>query len=196
MRVFSYAATYFKTKDDARYAAFFDACHIKWEYREHTYPIGLGINYTPSFLLYNIRCIHAYETVCPILCVEINTAVQPSDVLKMWSLSRFLPMYLIDRPLMIDDYTPDGEDYNFDIENRDIDMSSYNLQKVDGDYFGAWPGLAADGSGFALFGSDYTYLSQMSIKLMTRAYESAYNSDIVIEDISDEVYKEAFMARQ
>ena len=51
-------------------------------------------------------------------------------------------------------------------------VASFNFETVDGDYFGAMPGVGLDGS-FQLFGADSGYICDMDRKATERAYRLA-----------------------
>ena len=51
-------------------------------------------------------------------------------------------------------------------------MSVFNFETIDGDYFGAMPGVGKDGR-FQLFGADSSYTGDMNKGATERAYRLA-----------------------
>lgn len=45
----------FRSRLEARWAVFFDACGVDWEYEPEGYELGNGIRYLPDFLLHNVQ---------------------------------------------------------------------------------------------------------------------------------------------
>ncbi len=45
----------FRSRLEARWAVFFDACGVEWEYEPEGYELGNGIRYLPDFLLHNVQ---------------------------------------------------------------------------------------------------------------------------------------------
>lgn len=54
----------FRSRLEARWAVFFDACGVKWEYEPEGFDLGDGIYYLPDFLLHDIII---YDMVSPAL---------------------------------------------------------------------------------------------------------------------------------
>ena len=44
----------FRSRLEARWAVFFDACGVEWEYEPEGYDLGDGIYYLPDFLLHDV----------------------------------------------------------------------------------------------------------------------------------------------
>ena len=44
----------FRSRLEARWAVFFDACGVKWEYEPEGYDLGNGTYYLPDFLLHGV----------------------------------------------------------------------------------------------------------------------------------------------
>ena len=45
----------FNSRLEAKWAAFFDACGVEWEYKPKEYDLGNGVKYHPSFLLNDVK---------------------------------------------------------------------------------------------------------------------------------------------
>ena len=63
-------------------------------------------------------------------------------------------------------------------------VSSFNFETVDGDYFGAMPGVGQDGS-FQLFGADSGYFCDMDKKATERAYRLARQLQFTYRELRD-----------
>ncbi|MCM1297534.1 MAG: hypothetical protein NC311_18505 [Muribaculaceae bacterium] len=50
-----YKGYLFRSRLEARWAVFFDACGVEWEYEPEGYSLGRGIRYLPDFLLHNVQ---------------------------------------------------------------------------------------------------------------------------------------------
>lgn len=44
----------FRSRAEARWAVFFDACNVEWEYEPEGYDLGNGLYYLPDFLVHNV----------------------------------------------------------------------------------------------------------------------------------------------
>lgn len=57
----------FRSRLEERWAVFFDACGVKWEYEPEGYDLGDGTYYLPDFLLHGVTVNHAtYAENCDI----------------------------------------------------------------------------------------------------------------------------------
>lgn len=45
----------FRSRLEARWAVFFDACGVEWEYEPEGYDLGNGLYYLPDFLLHGVQ---------------------------------------------------------------------------------------------------------------------------------------------
>ena len=50
-----YKGYLFRSRLEARWAVFFDACGVDWEYEPEGYDLGNGIHYLPDFLLHKVQ---------------------------------------------------------------------------------------------------------------------------------------------
>ena len=50
-----YKGYLFRSRLEARWAVFFDACGVDWEYEPEGYDLGDGIRYLPDFLLHGLE---------------------------------------------------------------------------------------------------------------------------------------------
>ncbi len=58
-----YKGCRFRSRLEARWAVFFEACGVKWEYEPEGYELGDGTCYLPDFLLYDVH-IHKGDITC------------------------------------------------------------------------------------------------------------------------------------
>ena len=168
----------FRSRLEARWAVFFDACGVAWEYEPEGYDLGNGLYYLPDFLLHGVR-----GRVAGDLYVEVKGTMTECDARK---ISRFSNMSITDRgtfvenPILVVGNIPEGGNIN-DIL-RYIGYAGYkvfphgvcmfNFITVDGDYFAAYPGVNRKGR-FELFGDDASYLRNMNRRATERAYRMA-----------------------
>lgn len=175
----------FRSRLEARWAVFFDACGVKWEYEPEGYDLGNGIYYLPDFLLHGVTIDHAsYERNCDIY-VEVKGEMNDRDAEKInrffsagyseendWGVSR--------SAVLVVGSIPDGGTADEIIDSmRDAAYDDYrgwpnyyNFETVDGDYFAAYPGVDRNGT-FSLFGDDCSYLCRMDRRATERAYRAA-----------------------
>lgn len=159
----------FRSRLEARWAVFFDACGVKWEYEPEGFDLGDGIWYLPDFLLHDVYTHHGGGDTPDYwgdLWVEIKGQMTDADRDK---LRRFAtPKYWIDadsaNPLLICLGFPEGETA-YDLldwcSNADWKYQRdwappfpYNFGEIDGDNYTAFPCIAV-GKHFALVGGDY-----------------------------------------
>ena len=73
----------FRSRLEARWAVFFDACGVKWEYEPEGYDLGDGTYYLPDFLLHGVTVNHAtYAENCDIY-VEVKGQMNDADADKI-----------------------------------------------------------------------------------------------------------------
>lgn len=168
----------FRSRLEARWAVFFDACGISWEYESEGYDLGNGLYYLPDFLLHGVRGRAAGD-----LYVEVKGRMSELDARK---ISRFCNMSItehgtfVENPILVLGNIPEGGNINDII--RYIGYAGYNVFPhgvcmfnfitVDGDYFAAYPGINRKGR-FELFGDDSFSLHNMNRRATEHAYRMA-----------------------
>ena len=142
----------FRSRLEARWAVFFDACGVRWEYEPEGYELNNGQQYLPDFLLHDVE-----GRVDGDLHVEVKGKMTKTDAAKINQFSEGK------HPLLVVPGIPDGDDIG-DIESYCREWGRYefpgfgggpypfNFQTIDGDYFVAHPGINKQGK-FELFGS-------------------------------------------
>lgn len=69
----------FRSRLEARWAVFFDACGVSWEYEPEGYDLGNGLYYLPDFLLHGVTINHAYHAKGRDLYVEVKGQMTDRD---------------------------------------------------------------------------------------------------------------------
>lgn len=165
-----YNGCLFRSRLEARWAVFFDACGVKWEYEPEGYDLGNGIWYLPDFLLHDVVFNHAAYSRHNDLYVEVKGVMTADDALKIKKFSEECPILVVGEIPKGEEFTALCEDMSW--RNASFDVVPFNFETVDGDYFGAFPGVDLDGD-FELFGDDCSYLDAMDTKLTAIAYRKA-----------------------
>ena len=180
-----YRGYLFRSRLEVRWAVFFDACGVDWEYEPEGYDLGNGLYYLPDFLLHGVTINHGYFKKNCDIYVEVKGQMNDADAEK---INRF---YAAGYPegndwgvshtaVLVVGNIPDGEDMCEILDNLQTEAyhdhhgwpNLYNFETVDGDYFGAYPGVDKHGK-FNLFGDDSTYLWSMNSDVTERAYRLA-----------------------
>ena len=147
----------FRSRLEARWAVFFDACSVKWEYEPEGYDLGNGLCYLPDFLLHNVTVHHGtYRRGCDIY-VEVKGVMTDEDALK---IKRFAESGMPEEecdlsktPVLVVGNIPDGETIYGILDSLSREAYNdhgewpnfYNFETVDGDYFAAYPGVDRNG---------------------------------------------------
>lgn len=180
-----YKGYLFRSRLEARWAVFFDACGVDWEYEPEGYDLGNGLYYLPDFLLHSVTVNHGcFEKNCNIY-VEVKGQMNDVDAEKIkrfyaagysenngWGVSQTAVLVVGNIP------AGDSMDEILDCLQtaayRDHHNwpNFYNFGTVDGDYFGAYPGVDKHGV-FNLFGDDCSYLWSMNATTTEHAYRLA-----------------------
>lgn len=180
-----YKGYLFRSRLEARWAVFFDACGVKWDYEPEGYDLGDGIGYLPDFLLHGVTVNHGiYKEDCDIY-VEVKGQMTDFDALK---INRFYQLGCSSRDddgvsktaVLVVGSIPPGNSMRDVIhviqavsyEDHQEWPNLYNFRTIDGDYFAAYPGVDKKGV-FHLFGDDASYLGNMDEARTEYAYRIA-----------------------
>lgn len=91
----AYKGYRFRSRLEARWAVFFDACGFKWEYEPEGYNID-GVQYLPDFRLYDVqRRVYSEEDSCLPFFVEVKGEYTDESEHKIFELSRHYPVYVV-----------------------------------------------------------------------------------------------------
>mgnify|MGYP003612618201 FL=1 len=170
----------FRSRLEARWAVFFDACRVKWEYEPEGFALPNGQFYLPDFLL------HGCDGRSPTgLYVEVKGKMTEADAEKILQFSgiKDIQSYEIKNPILVVAGIPDGDCIS-DIEDFCQEWGYYgfpgikhgpypfNFETIDGDYFVAHPGVNKKGQ-FELFGDDSNYTYDRDDIATLRAFKLA-----------------------
>lgn len=173
----------FRSRLEARWAVFFDACGVDWEYEPEGYALGNGIYYLPDFLLHGV----AGRTggTSGELYVEVKGNMTKTDADKINAFVEAGTEYdaegypVIHTPVLIVGRIPDGDTIDAitrfaedEAYSTGIRPYAFNFETVDGDYFAAHPGINRNGQ-FELFGDDSGYLDDRDDVSTLAAYRKA-----------------------
>jgi hypothetical protein len=170
----------FRSRLEARWAVFFDACRVEYEYEPEGYDLGNGLKYLPDFLLHGVDGRASGD-----LYVEVKGNMDDYDAIR---IKRFVELGK-ENPdrceksktaMLVVGKIPDGDSignitrYISDKAYEDHAKwpNEFNFETIDGDYFAAHPGVNQDGK-FELFGDDSSYLADMDLVRTERAYRLA-----------------------
>ncbi|MCD7724942.1 MAG: hypothetical protein LUI12_05235 [Clostridiales bacterium] len=176
-----YKGYLFRSRLEARWAVFFDACDVSWEYEPEGFELGNGQYYLPDFLLHGVEGRAAGD-----LYVEVKGVMTKADAAKIYAFS--MPddsgdIYNVENPTLVVAGIPDGDTIG-DIEFycEDIGYSGFpgvkggpypfNFETIDGDYFVAHPGINKNGH-FELFGDDNNYTRDRDDEATLEAFRLA-----------------------
>ena len=160
----------FRSRLEARWAIFFDACGVDWEYEPEGYDLGDGLYYLPDFLLHGVDGRDGGD-----LYVEVKGQMTDLDALK---INRFAEQ---GGKVLVVGKIPEGDDaadISEDISRRAYSNGNegwpyeFNFETIDGDHFAAHPGINKDGR-FELFGDDGSYLCDQDDRATEKAYRLA-----------------------
>lgn len=170
----------FRSRLEARWAVFFDACRVSWEYEPEGFLLPNGQLYLPDFLL------HGCDGRSPSdLYVEVKRKMTETDAEKIWQFSGVIDIGTdeIFNPILVVAGIPDGDDIR-DIEDFCHELGyngfpcikggpyPFNFETIDGDYFVAHPGINKNGR-FELFGDDSNYTFDRDDAATLRAFKRA-----------------------
>ena len=175
-----YKGYLFRSRLEARWAVFFDACGVEYEYEPEGYDLGNGLKYLPDFLLHGVDGRDSGD-----LYVEVKGNMDDYDAIR---IKRFVELGLENPNVYENSKTatlvvgkiPDGdriEDITQYISIKAYEdhgrwPNEFNFETIDGDYFAAHPGVNLAGK-FELFGDDSSYLADMDSVRTERAYRLA-----------------------
>ena len=168
----------FRSRLEARWAVFFDACHVRWEYEPEGFVLGDGLHYLPDFLLHDVA-----GRVGGDLYVEVKGQMDEASARKIEVFSGVNAEEGILNPILVVAGIPDGDTIS-DIEAfcQDWGYGGYpeasegpfpfNFETVDGDHYVAHPGINREGR-FELFGDDNNYTVDRDDEATLRAFRKA-----------------------
>ena len=131
----------FRSRLEAKWAVFFDACGIDWDYEPEGYNLGDGIYYLPDFVLHNVKA----RSFSGDLYVEVKGYMTEEDELKIekfYEIFKGDDPFLSNKPLLVVANIPWGQSiyklFNFVYETQNKFWGFFNYHYCDGDN---WPTL-------------------------------------------------------
>lgn len=94
----------FRSRLEARWAVFFDALGVQYEYEPEGFNLGNDLYYLPDFLLYNVITRYAQGDAHIDLYVEVKGKPNEKDALKIHEFSKTYPIWVVGN-------IPDPTDY-------------------------------------------------------------------------------------
>ena len=173
----------FRSRLEARWAVFFDACGVDWEYEPEGYDLGNSISYLPDFKLHGVAGRDGGD-----LYVEVKGIMNHEAANK---INRFYRIGASKNQcrksytaVLVLGRLPEGETMN-DIDSE-VEIMAYNnspcsngdwphpfnFETIDGDFFAAHPGVNKHGR-FELFGDDNSYLCDRDDEKTLNAFTKA-----------------------
>lgn len=169
----------FRSRLEARWAVFFDALNVPYEYEPEGFWTPYG-GYLPDF---RVKCYGNRGSCCSDpydLYIEVKGNMTQDDAEKITAFANLTSNCygLAENPvLIVGNIPPAGfstEGYLLGAYEKmnGIDIYPFNYHLIDGDYFAAYP--AADEHGnFYLWGDDSNYINREDIARVESAYLKA-----------------------
>jgi hypothetical protein len=156
----------FRSRLEARWAVYFEALLIDWEYEPEGFVLDDGTYYLPDFLLHGLD---GKGRGGPDLYVEVKGRMSERDYRKVKEFAKHEQIYIVgDIP-----YCGDGRQWYEYMSERAYEWPyPYNLETVDGDPFGGYLGVDNEGRP-TLFGDDSNYLRDAHEWAMNAAIDAA-----------------------
>ena len=145
----------FRSRLEARWAVFFDACGVKWEYEPEGFDLGDGLYYLPDFLLHDV--LFRDKADPHDLWIEVKGQMTDEDAEKIIKFANVRSdengcLLGVDNPTLVVTNIPDGGDYKSYMQDLAYDdkwskeiVYPFNLSLIDGDWFGAFPVINKQG---------------------------------------------------
>lgn len=170
----------FRSRLEARWAVFFDALGVKYEYEPEGFDLGDGLYYLPDF---KIKCWGTRGEINdkPFdLWIEVKGIATREDCIKVSKFSGGWEiddkggvgwMYVSKNPTIVLSNIPKNT-HSISDEVWDYKyLSPFNYCYIDGDYFLAYP--TVKNGKFYLMGDDSNYMSKEGIRIADYAYTKA-----------------------
>lgn len=171
----------FRSRLEARWAVFFDALHVPYEYEPEGFDLGNGLYYLPDF---RVKCYGKrgdYGSDPFNLYIEVKGQMTIEDVKKIETFAgvwgKEEDFVVPENPILIVNSIPSfGGSHNSDVTEsyRRMDgflIYPFNYELIDGDHFAAYP--AAHNGRFYLWGDDSSYINKEDVDNVERAYDAA-----------------------
>lgn len=169
----------FRSRLEARWAVFFDALNVPYEYEPEGFWTPYG-GYLPDF---RVKCYgnrgSCYSDPYD-LYIEVKGNMTQDDAEKITAFAnlRWDDYGIVENPVLIVGNIPpagcstDGYSLGAYEKMNGIDIYPFNYRFIDGDYFAAYPAATSDGR-FYLFGDDSNYIVGADRDRVENAYRIA-----------------------
>lgn len=164
----------FRSRLEARWAVFLDACGADWEYEAEGFDLGDGVFYLPDFVIQKVKVYQGYEEYyIHDLFIEVKGKMTDADEQKIKKFVGCGTPKQRERLLVVG-RIPDGTSMDeicesiHDVAYEGLEFM-FNFCTVCSDQFAAHPGVDENGE-FALFGDGKHYLDHMDEARTLRAY--------------------------
>ena len=162
----------FRSRLEARWAVFFDALGVPYEYEPEGFTLPSGKKYLPDFRVKCYGCRGDYDSEPFDLYIEVKGKMtqEDADKIKEFSNDGEYPVLIVGNIPSFGGSTNSSvvEAYS---RMEGIDIYPFNYELIDGDYFAAYP--AAHKGKFYLMGDDSNYINSCDIDDIERAYDAA-----------------------
>ena len=145
-----YKGTIFRSSLEFRWAVFFDACGVKWEYEPRRVQCEGNELYLPDFLLEDVYIRNYFISK---LYVEVKGCKSKSDARKIQAFSKDFRIIMLGSLFCMNSFTT-YEQAICDKHHEDPDFFSFKY--IDGDCYPAIPAISKEGR-FCIVGPDYIY---------------------------------------
>ena len=174
----------FRSRLEARWAVFFVAAGIKWEYEPQGFELPSGKRYLPDFLIHNVYDTRTGKTYDS-LWVEVKGHMTQDDMNRIKEFADFKDVWhgddvegffaqIPENPVLIVGNIPDGINIDELIKNMIYPVNDYefNFETIDGDYFNLAL-MVGDEGNLVMCGSDSSYMWGYNERLTIKAYTCA-----------------------
>ena len=158
----------FRSRLEARWAVFFDACGAEWEYEPEGFDLGNGLYYLPDFLLHNVWAKNYYFGD---LWIEVKGKMKISDAIKIQTFCRKAPIIVLGN--IPDDNSTNDFFTRMCWGEQSYGVDFFNFSTIIGDNYPALPGVLPNGH-FAILGSDYDADDEATIKAYKVARQARF----------------------
>ena len=161
----------FRSRLEARWAVFFDALGVKYEYESEGFKLQNGERYLPDF---RVKChgTRGRSDEEPFdLYIEVKGKMTLEDANKIKLFSHEYPILIVDKIPDCGCATDSEICGSYNLMNG-IDIYPFNYETIDNDHFAAYPAATEDGR-FYLFGDDGSYINSEDEERVEAAYDKA-----------------------
>ena len=159
-----YAGRRFRSRLEARWAVFLDACHADWEYEPQGYVLDDGTRYLPDFQVRGVRLRHADGMDVADIAIEVKGVMDPASEAKVKA-------YAEERPILVLGGLPHGPNHVANLSYGLEGDGAVALLEPAGRRF-VVPGIDDDGR-FALFDAGWPALAYLESRPTRDAYAKA-----------------------